>query len=270
MFRSFTIVVLVILIGILSVGAQDGTTPIPVTTEIVQQAFVNQDGIQFTFDAEMADTISIATYPATGEGSAMIPSPAFTEFTFEGYSDGDYTAYAPMPRVDIFPIEGFGAYPFYVEQLDLLTSIIAERPDLNRYVVAGTNGVVENVLPFLPIFNAAQVFRVQPQVIETANLRGIRYLVYYSQAMNPITEGEVFYTFQGVTADGQHYVSAILPINTGTIPTDAHENVDPDAFASQYATYLDDVLGMLSAADVDSFTPSLYTLDQLVQSIRVR
>ncbi|MEQ8673762.1 MAG: serine hydrolase domain-containing protein [Aggregatilineales bacterium] len=61
MFRTLATVLFVTLIGILSVGAQDETTPIPVTTEVVQQAFVNQDGIQFTFNAELADTVPIAS-----------------------------------------------------------------------------------------------------------------------------------------------------------------------------------------------------------------
>jgi hypothetical protein len=249
------------------VFAQD-VTPVAVPTEIVQQVQVNHEGIQFTFDALLADSVSVAAYPAADD-DVQLPSPAHMEFTFDGYREGDYLHYAPMPRIDIFTIEDFGPYPDFITQLDELSRLLAERPDLNRYVTANTVDTLVDSLPFLPLIPAAQVFRVKPEYIQVAGIEGIRYLAYYSQGMNPIVEGEVFYTFQGITDDGQHYVSVILPVNTGVLPTEIPASVDPDSFAAEYQQYLMDIVGSIVPAQPESFTPALSTLDALAQSITV-
>jgi hypothetical protein len=229
---------------------------------------VDYDGVSFAFDAALADSVSVVSYPAVGD-DGFLPSPAYTEFILEGYGDGEYVRYAPQPRIDIFTIEDFGPYPFYMSQLDDLNRLLAERPDLNKYVLADTNSPDSVSLPFLPAFAAAQVFRAKPEYIEVGGVRGIRYLVYYSQAMNPIVEGEVFYTFQGITDDGQHYVSLILPVDTGLLP-DADPGIDGTLVAENYADYLTTILQALTPASGQDFSPSLNTLDALAHSVDVR
>lgn len=251
-----------------SIQAQDVPEPAPITTEIVQQMRVDYEGVQFAFDAALADSVSVASYPAS-EGDAQFPSPAYTEFTLDGYAGGDYLNHAPMPRIDVFTIEDFGPYPYFIEQLDELSRLLAERPDLRQTVIADADNWGAAALPFLPIIPAAQVFRARPEYINVAGIDGIRYLAYYSQGLNPIVEGEVFYTFQGITDDGQHYVSIMLPVNTGVLPAELPDSVDMDAFAAEYQEYLMNFVGLLTTADPDNFSPALSTLDTLAQSVQV-
>lgn len=269
---SHTRTILLILIAAFalpfSLYAQDAPTPAPVTAEVVQQVRVNHEGVQFTFDALLAGSVAVADYPAS-EGEVQVTSPAYTEFTFDGYTAGEYLNYAPMPRIDVFTIEEFGPFPYFIEQLDELSRLLAERPDLNQYVLADVSSPDAARLPFLPIFPAAQVFRAQPEYIRVPGVEGIRYLVYFSQALNPIAEGEVFYTFQGITDDGQHYVSVIMPVNTGVLETDFPVIEDYDAFAAEYQQYLMNIVGTLTPADPESFTPALSVLDALAQSITI-
>lgn len=268
--KRITLLVLAALLVLpLAVSAQESPAPVPLPADLVQQLRVDHDGVHFRFDALLASAAAVADYPATVD-DVQIPSPAYTQFTLEGYAAGEYLLYAPGPRIDIFRIEDFGPYQLFITQLDELSKLLAERPDLNRYVTANPGMPDAEPLPFLPPVPAAQVLRAHPAYIELANIRGIRYLVYYSQAPNNIVEGELFYTFQGITADGQHYVSAVLPVNTGTISAEAPLIDDPDAWIAQYQQYLQDVLGTVTAADPQSFSPSLSDLDRLVQSIEVR
>lgn len=248
--------------------AQDIPMPQPVPTETVMLSRVTYDGVQFSFNAALADAVLVAQYSAqTNDGPT--PSPAYTEFTFENYSEGDYLLRAIQPRVDIFRIEDFGAFPFYVEQLDALGQLLAIRPDLNQYtnVSPGTSDAL--TLPFLPVFPAMQVLRALPEYVEVGNVRGIRYLVYFSQAPNPVLEGEMFYTFQGITNDGQHYVSVLLPVNTGVLPTEEPAAVDMEVWMAGYQDYLRNLLGQVVASGGASATPSLATLDALAQSVTV-
>lgn len=263
MFRKSLLMLLLMALPF-SLQAQDMPASVMLATETAEQSRVHYENFHFSFDAGLADEVSVALYPAVTD-NAQFPTPAFTEFTFTGYSEGEYLNYAPMPRIDFFPIEGFGDFPFFVEQLDQLSQILAERPDLNQYVVADTTSPDAPRLPFLPIFPAAQVFRAHPEYIQLPNIQGIRYLVYYSQAMNPLAEGEVFYTFQGISDDGQYYISAILPVNTELIPADWPGVDNPEA----YQEYLMNIVGTLTAADPQTFSPTLNTLDALAASVRV-
>ena len=43
--------------------------------------------------------------------------------------------------------------------------------------------------------------------------RGIRYVTEYAQMTYPITNHEMFFSFQGLTTDGKYWVSIILPIS---------------------------------------------------------
>jgi len=253
----------------LTIAAQEQPQPQSVNTTVSQQIQVDYDGVHFDFDSVLASGVLVRELPSTTQENSMIPAPAFTEFTFDSYFPGEYLNYAPMPRIDVFPIESFGDYPFFIAELDELAEILAVRPDLNQYVTASPGSPDVPQLPFLPLFNAAQVFRAQPEYIDVPGIEGIRYLVYFSQAMNPIAEGEVFYTFQGITADGQHYVSAVLPINTGVIPAEGPSIDDPDTFAAEYQGYLESVLGIIAAADGETFSPPLRVLDQMMQSVTV-
>ncbi|MCA9915942.1 MAG: hypothetical protein KC496_21455 [Anaerolineae bacterium] len=264
---AMSVLVVVVMLP-LSIFAQEWPEPVPIPTAAVQQVQVDYEGVQFRFDVSLATAVSAANYPATAEGDGPVASPGYTEFTFDGYQAGEYLNYAPQPRVDVFTIGEFGAYGFYIQQLDQLNQILSTRPDLNQYVNASPGDPNVPNLPFLPVFNAAQVFRTHPEYIELPQIRGIRYLVYFSQAANPITSGEIFYTFQGITDDGQHYVSAILPVDTGTI-TLPFPDMAQDNFGEQYRQYLSDVLGTITATPEANFSPSLHTLDALAASIMV-
>lgn len=233
-----------------------------VPTETIQQTRVNHEGVQFSFDSSLAGSVAVVQQPAQMDGPA--PSPAYTQYLLESYAYE--TQFAPGAQINILPTSGFAEFPTYGDQLNALYLLLAERPFLNDYVTAAPGTPEVATLPFLPVYPAAQVFRAQPEYLEMPGLSGVRYLTYFSQGVNPIVEGDVFYTFQGITDDGQYFVSAIFPVNTGVLSTDGNVE-DYDAFATNYLPYLDEIVQRVHAAEF--FSPALSTLDDVVQSIRV-
>lgn len=77
-------------------------------------------------------------------------------------------------------------------------------------------------LPFLPTFNAGQVFHSNERPFAFQNGTGIRFLTQYAQAPYPVNNFSLFYTFQGLTNDGKYYVAAILPINAAFLSPDGN------------------------------------------------
>jgi hypothetical protein len=77
----------------------------------------------------------------------------------------------------------------------------------------------------------------------------------------------IFYTFQGISADGAYYVSIIVWLDSSMLPAEVGADFDWDAFYAAPAPYFTDLIATLNAAAPDAFVPSLTTLDAMVQSV---
>jgi len=91
----------------------------------------------------------------------------------------------------------------------------------------------------------------------------------HSQEADHLTDRQIFYTFQGIMADGAYYVSAILPVKTGVLPEEVDtSDIDWDEFAANYSEhYLPATFALIDSLPDEAFEPSLTTLDTLIQSI---
>ncbi len=164
--------------------------------------------------------------------------------------------------ISVFPVQRF------TELIpDFLPVLVT---DLQTIIAGGQP--VESSLPFLPIFHAAQAFHADLALTPFVSGSGIRFLTLYAQYFAPVNNQDLFYTYQGLTNDGQYWVSAILPINHVILP----ETADPppggmtwDQFSANYDVYIADMITQLEAQLPDSYLPSLTALDTLVTSITI-
>ena len=125
-------------------------------------------------------------------------------------------------------------------------------------------------LPFLPLFNAAQVMHAQVEFIQFKNGQGVRYLTQFNQAPIPLNNYGLIYTFQGITSDGKYYVSAVLPVTHPDLPESNPVNLDQEFVAEDFLNEMDESVQKLEGYSMDSFQPSLSQLDALIQSIEVK
>ena len=89
--------------------------------------------------------------------------------------------------------------------------------------------------------------------------------------VSPALQGSVFYTYQGLSADGRQYVSATFPLRIAFLTSALPTNFDERAFELGYRSYIAKLIGRLNAADEwATFTPSLSQLDLVVRSIAVK
>jgi hypothetical protein len=148
-----------------------------------------------------------------------------------------------------------------------ISSDAQKEVDRLRDVLQNKPQSVDDRMPFLPFFNASQVFHAQVKYFD----HGVRYLTQYAQDVSPISNDKMFYTYQGITADSRYYISVILPVSSGVLPQVGDLSGDAyDAFAANFANYLNDVRGKLNAAGPGDFSPNLDLLDALSQSITVK
>ncbi len=223
-----------------------------------EQPDVSYEGISFSFDTGIASSIFPSTIPGQNMGEDYMPGdtyPTYYEFSLNGYPINDHF-HDPMIRV--YPVAEYRSISsFASEMIDTLGAVLVNNP------AGGPNAN----LPFLPIWNAAQIFSSNVLYFNFQNGSGVRFLTMYGQAAYPVDNQNLFYTYQGLTNDGQFYISAILPVTHPDLPYDGGSEVDDwMTFDENYQTYLNDTVSWLNRQDPSEFIPSLTLLDEMMES----
>lgn len=237
-------------------------TAIPEVTVIPQYGgeftVIESGGLVFKLPAEVAASAEVTTVlpDDPNEGWPELALPARRMASFSGYTIQNH----------------FHTPAIYVYAVDKL---------INGRVVGATNATElqsllsdpafdlqsAKSLPFLPPFNAAQVFHVLEQRLDSEHNSGIRYLTLYAQAFVGVDNYDIFYTYQGVSADGRYYIAAILPINSTLLPNQELTQAEMEAIVGDYPGYINNMKELLLADGGASLTPTLAALDAMVMSV---
>jgi putative hemolysin len=237
---------------------QPTEAPLPTMTDVVaiQTPQVDYEGVSLSYDLALAANVVGETVPATGgEGPGAPAAPQHIQLSFQGYVLPETFH---KPRLLVYPVAGYETLnEFAAQRIADLRQVLAARPEAPEQ------------MPFLPLFNAAQLMHTQVTYLDFRNGSGVRFLTQYAQAYMPINNFELFYTFQGLTSDGQYVVAAILPVSHPTLPPDymAYEGGDLSALAENYETYVAEIEAELDGQPASSFTPDLSSLDRMVVSL---
>ncbi len=220
---------------------------------------VNVQGIHFYLNDEIAQDVFAEVVPAT-TGQDLPEwevSPEYIDIKFYGYQSVDDTFH--QPRLIIFPADEYAKISPWAAEI--ITNL---KHSLTSYAIPTS----DELLPFLPTWNAGQVFHANESFVDFQNGSGIRYLTQYAQDVYPINNYSLFYTFQGLTDDGRFYVTAIFPVSTPVLPDPETIDLDEE-FYDNYSGYIEDTIFLLDTLPGDTFTPSLIDLDLLVESLSV-
>ncbi len=146
---------------------------------------------------------------------------------------------------------------------------------LRNYLYDPNNVPALDQMPGVPFMNAKILFAAQILPLSFQNGTGVRYITEYAQGPVQANNTDLFYNYIGVTDDGNDYVVVILPITSpvlaesgdlsapipsGGVPYPDNGRADP------YFIAISDLLNVQSGG---SFSPSLDSLDSLIQSISI-
>ncbi len=196
--------------------------------------------------------------------------PTYREIDLSGYALPDTFH---KPHIDIYPIEEYARVNVYAAQT---------AADL-KALLASQQAQSGQALPFLPAFNAAQVFTAKPEFLTFANGSGVRYLTQYQQSFYPVLNKQMFYTFQGLTSDGKYYIGAVLPVGAPFLQEDfdfnnpnayplpeggiAFPSLDSNDLGAEVQAYTEKVIQKLDQTPGAQFSIPLSTLDAMMQSL---
>lgn len=199
----------------------------------------------------------LAENPPDGEMPIWGIHPEMIEINLAGYPiDNQYHD----PKVLIYPVADFVALePRIQSMVDELQTLLAS---------GATNPAN---IPFVPIFNAAQMMQAQVTHLTFRNGRGVRFITQYSQAAVPISNDSAFYAFIGLTDDGNYLISATMPVTHRLFYMD--NMTEPAegwaAFSENFEAYISNMETELLTQPSDSFFPVLLPLDEMMGSFLI-
>ena len=231
------------------------------TTAPVPTAVPTSSGSpQLSMDAGNTGVIlltgTVPAVPASSNAPYWQVLPEYTLVTLQGYPINSSII---QPQIFIYPVQELGQVNEGAAKVVALLQTLIQSPQEIQ------------TMPYLPLGNDQQVMHAQVQYLDFKNGQGVRYLTEFAQAIVPITNSRLIYTYQGLTSDGKYYVAAVLPVNHPSLPADenATDNV-PLEFSSDYPTYLGNVINSLNTAAANTYTPDLTQLDAMMSSIEIK
>jgi hypothetical protein len=192
------------------------------------------------------------------------------EFPFVNPSNGDMPEHIKM-IIDGYPVPGTLLQPHI---LVFPAAQYAQYTDFTRQIITTLQGTTYYDGQTLPMGLPDGPFNAHVQSVQFANGHGIRYLTQFDQAVLPVNNRELIYYFHGLTDSGDSYVEAILPLQAPFLAADEDpaSPLPPGGIPfdmNNLGSYFQAVANELNATPPDGFTPSLTTLDALIQSIYV-
>jgi hypothetical protein len=227
-----------------------------------ESANFSYNGVCLTIDTAVARSGNGETVAATlpqPDGPWWDVNPEYRKITLNDYvlNDTFHT-----PTINVYPIHEYVAMAEDAAAvLKDLTALLQERP------VSPSE-----TLPFLPSWNAGQVLHCCTAYLDFQNGTGVRYLTEYAQYAAPANNHDLFYTFQGLSDDGNWYISAVLPISNTILPAnfESFSAEEMDKIAQDYEPYRDAIIETLENQPADTFKPMMSQLDGMIASLLVQ
>jgi hypothetical protein len=238
--------------------AQPITPLTPTLTSASQpQTNVTCNELSFYLDPLVSFNYACATIPK--HLGVLGAHPQYTQVTLTTYQTGSSVS----PEIDVFPVQG------YIEAFPP-KGISDFQSSLQVLINGGTPG---NSLPFLNPYESAQIIYANYKVLQVPSGSGIRYLTESAQNYAVINNHALFYTYQGLTSDGEYAITAILPVANPILPHNGDTYPGGETFqqfSNSFNTYIANTKSQLEAQPDTTFAPSLTLLDDLVNSIHIQ
>ncbi len=243
-----------------------GVTVAPPTPTQPNGTAVSYGKVSFVLPTGLASSALAGTMPAVpgiADGPGWDVAPEHVKFQLENYA---LPGMFHEPYILVFPA------PEYAAVNEQAAKNIARL----QAILSGAAALTAENLPHVTTFNAAQAFAAQIKIVSFQNGTGVRFLTEYAQYYVTANNRDLFYMFQGLTGDGKYYILAILPASHPLLAHDENPESPIPAGGIPFPglddqaaleAYYPSVENLLNVSAPEAFTPTLTSLDALVQSI---
>jgi hypothetical protein len=238
-------------------------TAVPsMTPKTLTVGTVSYRGVRFQFDLGLASSVRGTIIPASQGITPDLDIPEHLRFIFDEIALSN--AFNPRePQLLVFPVDDFrlASSTRTHAALEILNELRIEKPlELDQEIT---------LMPPMP---GKALFQIHARYLRFEQGEGIRFLTTYSDDSSPISNETLFYTFQGISANGEYYISLFFPISTQQLPDtvqDIEVSGEYPLFAASYDSYLADTIALLEGIPDRDFTPNLILLDNMIKSLQL-
>ncbi len=231
--------------------------------------------------SEVIEPVSFTPEPVTFDPNGLAgaiegiivpaePYSATTTADASGHPDHVVFLFDDEPRLAIYPIAEYQAIwdaagnSRVTDQVNVLKQLLEERPVRQE--------VPQPPLPILPPSTGANDLAIRFNYVDFASGSGIRFIGRESSAQSPVTNDQLNYYFQGLTSDGNYYISFVFPVWTPDLP-DTPDDVTVETrqqAESNYTAYLAQTTESLAQLNAETdWLPPILMLDGMVQSLTI-
>lgn len=236
-------------------------------------ANVEFENISFYLDPQVAASMSYEiTAPPEAGSDNPFQQPSQYRLNFVGVPANESPSGMGWrePRLYVIPVENMQSFPggaYGAETFSSLQQILSTQP-------ADISGSMP-ILPYNITSNNGEEFHSNLRYLNFQNGSGVRFVAEFSQVAVPLGKW-TSYIFQGITSDGQNFVSLVMPVNTTALDeynapyANIADQTAYEQFSANYESYKLGALAILESAPDASFTTDLSKLDALIESLLVR
>lgn len=264
-------------------------------------------GVSFTYDASLASDVKAEVARPEGCGKPGDVLPTHVAFTLAGYPKPHESPFMQPPEIRVFPVAEYrralaacekemaatiiGSSPplSYVSDFDdevrTLKALSAARPGpraLGAWLRKKSRGreYLRGRMPLVPMYDVGEALRAKVSYVDFRGGSGVAFVTQYTIEDTLVSNQALAYVFQGLTRDGQYYVSAAFPVAAPFLPSDYTEReaarlglnqavLSDTKLERRYKNYLARTARRLEALPPGDYRPGLGLLNDLLRSLDV-
>jgi len=229
-------------------------------------------------------TITSGIPISNGNISLVIPTGLASSASFSNSVDVEYPyinpSFGDMPEHTIITLNGFTLQGKTPRILVFEADQFAQYTEMTQKIITALQVLPVQSSTVVPA-DLATTFFAQTKILSSSSSNGLRYLTEVLTGFAAINNQDIFYYYQGLSADKKYYMEAIIPINALFLVADTNPSslvpsdgipfpFDPLTDVNAIQNYYNQVKEKLDATDLSAFSPSVGLLDELIQSIHFK
>ena len=264
--KNFRFIIFLLIIMSMSALVVCGAPAQPAQSATIQPTapsgkIVSANGVEFTIPTGLGTDVASSIVPEfqpdpNGPGQDI---PAYLQFKLQGYPVNTPDEYTKA-QVQVFSTSA------NVQGLN------GDVNKINAIIAAPNMPLMKDSMPSSYLVMASNIKAISSA---DGSVRGARMLSLHGNGLPLATnDGTLAYQFHGVTSDGKYYVIVQLPITAPFLQANMNAPVPaggvPTPDMNGIDAYFQQVVALLNSAETaGTLSPSIATMDMLVQSLKI-
>ncbi len=251
-------------------------------TELVEETIPSEEavefeGVSFRYDPRVFGSVTREVVPEHKlENPTDKPdyvAPQHIRFEFE------FGREFSKARIAVYPLNGFEkAYAVSLHMVGVINDDIAGL----RKVLKNPTFRLDREIPHLEYRDASDNFYVKVRDFDFPTGNGIIFVTHWSHGADLVSNRNLLYRFEGITADGRYYVTAETPVSIAFLPDDSPDEFEGYTYKNLYegnssekdATariekYRKSITTRLEKLNSNDFSPNLDKFEAIIASLRI-